>query len=111
MEERGGTVTAADLEAYEPEWTEPVEVPYAWTRFCTRGGLSGVPELLPRLPRLRGPTPTDRVLALLDVFYGGGPELATRRIFVSSMARVTPARSRRASASARATSSPASICI
>jgi gamma-glutamyltranspeptidase/glutathione hydrolase len=30
---------------------------------------------LPRLPRLRGSTETDRVLTLLDVLYGFGPEL------------------------------------
>ena len=38
--------------AYEARWSEPVEVPYAGTRFLTRGGLSGVPGLLARLPRL-----------------------------------------------------------
>src|SRR4051794_896130 len=51
--ERGGAVTRADLERYEALWVEPVEVPYAGTRFFTRGGLSGVPETLSRLPGLR----------------------------------------------------------
>jgi len=40
MEERGGLVTRADLEAYEARWTEPVEVGYAGTRLLTRAGLS-----------------------------------------------------------------------
>jgi gamma-glutamyltranspeptidase/glutathione hydrolase len=70
----GTVVTRTDLEAYEAAWTEPVEVPYARTRFLTRGGLSGVPGLLRRLPRLAGLTPAERVLALVDVFDGGGPE-------------------------------------
>jgi gamma-glutamyltranspeptidase/glutathione hydrolase len=70
----GTVVTWSDLEAYEAEWTEPVEVPYARTRFLTRGGLSGVPGLLRRVPRLAGRTPTERVLALVDLFDGGGPE-------------------------------------
>jgi gamma-glutamyltranspeptidase/glutathione hydrolase len=75
MDERGGAVTAADLESYEPLWSEPVEVAYHGSRFCTRSGLSEIPETLPRLPQLRGSTETDRVLILLDVLYGSGPEL------------------------------------
>ena len=75
-------MTRTDLEAYEAEWTEPVEVPYARTRFLTRGGLSGVPGLLRRLPRLAGLTPTERVLALVDVFDGGGPEGHTTNLCV-----------------------------
>src|SRR3989440_202728 len=54
MEERGGLVTAQDLETYEVEWSEPVEVAYLGTRFLTRGGLSGLPAALPRIPRLAG---------------------------------------------------------
>jgi gamma-glutamyltranspeptidase/glutathione hydrolase len=78
----GTVVTRTDLEAYEAEWTEPVEVPYARTRFLTRGGLSGVPGLLRRLPRLAGLTPAERVLALVDVFDGGGPEGHTTNLCV-----------------------------
>src|SRR2546429_5610210 len=59
MEERGGLVTAADLEAYEVEWSKPVEVAYLGTRFLTRGGLSGLPEALPRIPRLAGAHESD----------------------------------------------------
>ena len=45
-------VTRDDLATYEARWTEPVEVDYAGFRVLTRGGLSGVPETLGRLPRL-----------------------------------------------------------
>jgi len=74
--ERGGLVTRADLDGYEARWSEPVEVDYLDGRLLTRSGLSGVPETVPRLPRLRGLAETDRVLALVDVLEatssGGG---------------------------------------
>jgi gamma-glutamyltranspeptidase / glutathione hydrolase len=74
--ERGGLVTETDLAAYEALWSEPVAVDYLDVRLLTRGGLSGVPELAPRLPRLAGLDATDRVLALVDVLEapsaGGG---------------------------------------
>jgi len=75
MVERGGALTAADLASYEALWSEPVEVDYHGTRFCTRAGLSEIPETLPRLPRLGGLGETKRVVALLDALYGTGPEL------------------------------------
>ena len=64
MEERGGLVTKEDLASYEARWEEPVELDYAGTRFCTRSGLSGVPETLPRLGRLEGLDEPARALAL-----------------------------------------------
>jgi gamma-glutamyltranspeptidase/glutathione hydrolase len=64
--ERGGIVTQADLDAYQAEWSEPIEVPYLEGTLCTRGGLSGIPETVPRLPRLNGLAERDRVLALVD---------------------------------------------
>ena len=67
-EERGGLLTHADLDAYEPQWNDPVEVGYAGGRLVTRGGLSAIPETVPRLPRLHGLDETKRVLALLDAF-------------------------------------------
>ncbi len=74
--ERGGLVTELDLAHYEPVWTEPVEVEYLDLRLRTRGGLSGVPETVPRLPRLAALDETERVLALVDVLEapsaGGG---------------------------------------
>jgi gamma-glutamyltranspeptidase / glutathione hydrolase len=66
--ERGGSITRADLAAYEPRWSEPVEVNYAGARVLTRAGLSGLPETILRLPRLQGLDETQRVLALVDVF-------------------------------------------
>jgi gamma-glutamyltranspeptidase / glutathione hydrolase len=52
--EREGAITAADLRAYEPAWSEPVEVLFCGRRIVTRGGLSGVPETLVRLDAGRG---------------------------------------------------------
>ena len=78
----GTAVTRGDLEAYEARWEEPVEIPYAGTRFLTRGGLSGVPGLLRRLPRLSGLSATERVLALVDVFADDGPEGHTTNLCV-----------------------------
>jgi gamma-glutamyltranspeptidase / glutathione hydrolase len=56
-DERGGALTAGDLEAYEARWTDPVEVAYAGTRFFTREGLSRVPATLASLE----PVPPDEV--------------------------------------------------
>jgi gamma-glutamyltranspeptidase / glutathione hydrolase len=64
--ERGGLVARADLDAYSAQWSEPVEIPYLDGKLCTRGGLSGIPETVPRLPRLNGLAERDRVLALVD---------------------------------------------
>ncbi len=79
----GVVVTRDDLEAYEVRWDEPVEVAYAGTRFLTRAGLSGVAELLGRLPRLAGLSATERVLALVDVLEGGGAEGHTTNLCVA----------------------------
>jgi gamma-glutamyltranspeptidase/glutathione hydrolase len=66
--ERGGLLTSEDFDAYEPRWTDPIEVGYAGGRLVTRGGLSAVPETVPRLPRLHVLDETERVLALVDAF-------------------------------------------
>jgi gamma-glutamyltranspeptidase / glutathione hydrolase len=66
----GIPVTRDDLETHAARWLEPVEVAYAGTRFLTRSGLSGVPETLTRLPRLRGVGAGERVYALLDALDG-----------------------------------------
>lgn len=76
----GSRVTAADLAAYRPIFADPVEVPYAGARILTRGGLTGVPELLARLPRLRGLSETERVLALLPALAGVGPDSHTTNL-------------------------------
>jgi gamma-glutamyltranspeptidase/glutathione hydrolase len=75
LEERGGAVTAADLAAYEPLWSTPVEVEYHGTRFYTRSGLSEVPQTIGRLPRLRGLSERERVVALLDVLGSPSSDL------------------------------------
>ena len=67
-EERGGLLTRMDFDSYEPQWNDPVEVGYAGGRLATRGGLSAIPETVPRLPRLHGLDETERVLALVDAF-------------------------------------------
>jgi gamma-glutamyltranspeptidase / glutathione hydrolase len=64
--ERGGILTERDLSAYEAHWHEPVGVRYLDWTLLTRGGLSHVPETVPRLPRLRDLDATGRVLALVD---------------------------------------------
>ena len=66
--ERGGLLTPLDFDMYEARWTDPVEVGYAGGRLATRGGLSGVPETVQRLPKLNGLDGTERVLALFDAF-------------------------------------------
>ncbi len=74
--ERGGLVTQADLAAYAPLWSDPVAISYLDVELVTRGGLSGLPETVPLLPRLAGLAETERVLALVDVLEapssGGG---------------------------------------
>jgi gamma-glutamyltranspeptidase/glutathione hydrolase len=82
LRERDGVVTRADLESYEAVWSEPVEVDYLGARLLTRGGLSGVPELLPQLPKLGGLTETERVLRLLPLFEVRGPETHTTNVTV-----------------------------
>ena len=61
-------LSADDLASYRARWHESTLVGYAGRRVATRGGLSGVPELLPRLPRLAGLTRHERVLALVEAF-------------------------------------------
>jgi gamma-glutamyltranspeptidase / glutathione hydrolase len=86
LRERGGTVTADDLEGYEPRWDEPVETAYLEARFLTRGGLAGVAETLPRLPLLRGLSERERVLALVDALRSevGGPGDTTNLVAVDA---------------------------
>jgi gamma-glutamyltranspeptidase / glutathione hydrolase len=80
-DERGGLVTADDLRAYEAVWSDPVDSEWLGRRFSTRDGLSGVPGTLARLPRLRGLTTAERVVALVEAFEGGaGPETHTTNL-------------------------------
>jgi gamma-glutamyltranspeptidase/glutathione hydrolase len=82
MRRRGGRVTHDDLAGYEARWSTPVEVQYAGTRVLTRGGLSGLPELLAELPALRNLDAADRVLALLPLLETRGPETHTTNVSV-----------------------------
>jgi gamma-glutamyltranspeptidase/glutathione hydrolase len=74
MEERGGLVTSEDLETYRAEWSSAIEVGYLGSSFWTRGGLSGLPETLPRVPRLRGLGDADRAVALARLLDGTGTD-------------------------------------
>ena len=79
--ERDGVITTDDLAAYAARWSEPVETAYLGLRFLTRGGLSGVPAALPRLPRLRGLAPGRRLVELVAALDGGpGPETHTTNL-------------------------------
>jgi gamma-glutamyltranspeptidase/glutathione hydrolase len=72
--ERGGLLTADDLGAYEPVWSEPVETSWLGRlRFLSRGGLSGVPDAVARLPPLRELSSADRVVALVAALDGPQP--------------------------------------
>ena len=64
----GIVLDASDLASYRPRWRDPVGVSYAGRRIATRGGLSGVPELLDRMPTIRGLTSAERVLGLIAAF-------------------------------------------
>ena len=70
MDERGGLVTSADLGAYEARWSDPLKVPYARTRFVSRGGLSDLAEPIACLPCLRELGPAERALVLARALDG-----------------------------------------
>lgn len=55
-----------DLRDYRPSWKDPVFGSFQGYRVATRAGLSGIPDLLPRLPRLADLSETERVLALVS---------------------------------------------
>jgi gamma-glutamyltranspeptidase / glutathione hydrolase len=61
----GVVLSPTDLRDYRARWTDPTLVRWHDFRVATRGGLSGVPELLPRIPRLRAFSETERVLELV----------------------------------------------
>jgi gamma-glutamyltranspeptidase/glutathione hydrolase len=70
MRERGGLVTGQDLETYRADWCPPVEVGYLGAHVFTRADLSGLPETLPRVPRLRGLAEAERAVALAETLDG-----------------------------------------
>ena len=85
----GVVFTGADLRGYAARWTEPVLVGFHGHRVATRGGLSGVPELLPRFPRLAGLTAFDRVLELVTALEAPdtGGEHTTNMVAVDGHGR------------------------
>jgi gamma-glutamyltranspeptidase/glutathione hydrolase len=70
MDERGGLVTRADLDAYRVRWAVPVGGDFADSCAYTRGGLAGLAEALTRLPDLRGLDAPGRARALVDALSG-----------------------------------------
>jgi gamma-glutamyltranspeptidase/glutathione hydrolase len=66
----GTCVTPGDLLGFEARWVAPAAVDYAGMRFLTRGGMSGVPETLERLPPLHGLDGAARVRTLLQALDG-----------------------------------------
>jgi gamma-glutamyltranspeptidase/glutathione hydrolase len=86
LEIDGVALTARDLRDYRPRWRDPVLVSMHEYRIATRGGLSGLPELLPRLPRLAGLSPTERVLALVSALETAaeGAEHTTNMVAVDA---------------------------
>jgi gamma-glutamyltranspeptidase/glutathione hydrolase len=85
----GVVVSAEDLHDYRARWRDPVPAGFHAYRVLTRGGLSGVAELLPRLPRLSGLTESERVLALVEAFAAGdeGGEHTTNMVAVDADGR------------------------
>jgi gamma-glutamyltranspeptidase/glutathione hydrolase len=81
-DERGGLLTPADLASYEAVWREPVEVRYLGRRVLTRSGLSGLPDTLGRVPRLRGLDPGERALTLVRALQGGVADGHTTNLVV-----------------------------
>jgi gamma-glutamyltranspeptidase / glutathione hydrolase len=85
----GVVFTSADLREYAARWSDPVLVAFQGHRVATRGGLSGVPELLPRFPRLSGLSASDRVLELVQALETPetGGEHTTNMVAVDGQAR------------------------
>ena len=85
----GVVFTREDLRDYRARWRDPAHVPWNEYRVATRGGLSGVPELLQRLPRLAGLTETERVLSFVQAIESGesGGEHTTNMVAVDGNGR------------------------
>jgi gamma-glutamyltranspeptidase / glutathione hydrolase len=85
----GVVLTADDLRDYRARWRDPALVRWNGRRVATRGGLSGVPELLPRLPRLAGLTEAERVVALVEALETAerGGEHTTNMVAVDGHGR------------------------
>jgi gamma-glutamyltranspeptidase/glutathione hydrolase len=80
----GVVLTADDLHDYRALWRNPVLVAFHGHRVATRGGLSGVPELLPGFPLLAELSETERVLVLVSALetHESGGEHTTNMVAV-----------------------------
>ena len=89
LEVDGVPFTARDLHDYRPLWSDPVLADFHGTRVATRGGLSGVPDLLPLFPRLRGLSETERVIALVGALESAqrGGEHTTNMVAVDAQGK------------------------
>jgi len=89
LEVDGVVFTVQDLLDYRALWTDPVVTTFHGHRVATRGGLSGVPELLPRFPRLAELSETERVLALVSALETSqqGGEHTTNMVAVDGHGR------------------------
>ena len=85
----GVVLTAGDLLDYRPRWRDAVVVDFHDYRVATRAGLSGVPELLPRFPRLTGLSKTARLLTLVSALETAqtGGEQTTNMVAVDGHGR------------------------
>ncbi|MBM2823715.1 MAG: hypothetical protein HW413_2461 [Thermoleophilia bacterium] len=85
----GAVFTAQDLADYRARWVDPIVTTFHGDRVATRGGLSGVPELLPRFPRLAELSETERVLALVSALEAPatGGEHTTNMVAVDGHGR------------------------
>lgn len=85
----GVVITADDLRDYRARWRDPALTSFHDFRVATRGGLSGVPELLRRMPPLAELSPTERVLALVEAFESDetGGEHTTNMVAVDGHGR------------------------
>ncbi len=83
-EARDGLITAGDLVAYKPVWSTPVEVQRERLTWLTRGGLSRMPETLPRLPHFGLLSPAERLVALVSALghTGNNDEHTTNLVTV-----------------------------
>jgi gamma-glutamyltranspeptidase/glutathione hydrolase len=85
----GVVFTREDLRDYRARWRDPVLVDWNAHQVATRGGLSGLPQALLRLPRFAGLTETERVLAFVDALETGerGGEHTTNMVAVDGHGR------------------------
>ena len=82
----GVPVTPADLAGYEARWEAPAEAAWLGRRVLTRTGLSGVPETLEQLPRLRDLGSSARVHALLRALAEGEADGHTTNLVTADAA-------------------------